>query len=335
MYSLRDNMGGGMMKKLMKNTQLRVSIIIISILMVITIKVNAQQEPMFTQYMFNSTTLNPANIGINPAFTGANDNLFINSLTRLQWVGMEGSPKTFSLTAHSAIPDKNMGVGITLVSDKAGPINNTFFTVNYAYRVNVFEDLVLSMGIKGGINSYKANLKDLEIIDEGDQQFDENSSKISPNLGFGFYLYNDQYYVGFSAPKLIQSTIDDQYATDDSQLKRHYFIVGGYNWQINKDWMLKPSLLTKIVEGSPVSNDITVQSVYQNWVGGGLVYRVGDALGLFVFGKVYDEINVGYGYEYSLNGLSGVNSGTHEILLTYNFPLFKSNERKKWKIFNF
>lgn len=295
----------------------------------------AQQEPMFTQYMFNSTTLNPANIGINPAFTGVNNNLHINSLTRLQWVGLEGAPKTFSLTAHTPIPGRSMGVGITLVTDKVGPISNTFFTINYAYRVMLSNKLTLSMGIKGGINSYKASLTDLEIIDDGDQQFNGNEKKISPNLGFGFYLYNEQYYVGFSAPKLIQTTVDDQYATDDNQLKRHYFIVGGYNWQIDKDWMLKPSLLTKIVTGSPVSNDITVQGLYQNWIGGGLMYRIGDALGFFVFGKVYDEINLGYGYEYSLNALSGVNGGTHEIVLTYNFELLKSNKKPRRKIFIF
>ncbi len=307
--------------------------VVVVLLVVLVGRVDAQQEPMFTQYMSNSLTMNPANISINPAFTGTTENLFINTLTRLQWVGMEGAPKTFSLTAHSPIPWDNMGVGVTLVTDKVGPVSNTFFTVNYAYRIKLYGKINVSMGLKLGINSYKADLSSLEVIDEGDDQFSGNESKTSPNLGFGFFMYTPQYFVGFSAPKLIQTKIDDEYATDDNQLKNHYFIMGGYNWQIDKDWMLKPSLLTKIVTGSPVSNDITVQAVYKNWLGGGLMYRIGDAMGFFVFGKVYDEINVGYGYEYSLNGLSGVNGGTHEILLTYNLNIFKPKSERK--IFRF
>lgn len=286
----------------------------------------AQQEPMFTQYMFNSLT-------INPAYAGTTETLNLNTLTRLQWVGLEGSPKTFSLTAHTPIEGRKIGLGITLVTDEIGPVNNTFFTINYAYRLRVTDDLTLSMGLKGGISSYKVGLTDLSVIDPEDPQFQSNEKKISPNLGFGFYLYGDQYYVGFSAPKLIQTTVDDEYATDENQLKRHYFIVGGYNWQINSEWLLKPSLLTKIVAGSPVSNDITVQGLYNDLVGAGVMYRIGDAAGLFVFGKVYKELQVGYGYEYSLNGLSGINSGTHEIMLTYDFDVTK--ERKRMRIFRF
>ncbi|MCD4832253.1 MAG: type IX secretion system membrane protein PorP/SprF [Bacteroidales bacterium] len=286
----------------------------------------AQQEPMFTQYMFNSLT-------INPAYAGTTETLNLNTLTRLQWVGLEGSPKTFSLTAHTPIEGRKIGLGITLVTDEIGPVNNTFFTINYAYRLRVTDDLTLSMGLKGGISSYTVGLTDLSVIDPEDPQFQSNEKKISPNLGFGFYLYGDQYYVGFSAPKLIQTTVDDEYATDENQLKRHYFIAGGYNWQINSEWLLKPSLLTKIVAGSPVSNDITVQGLYNDLVGAGVMYRIGDAAGLFVFGKVYKELQVGYGYEYSLNGLSGINSGTHEIMLTYDFDVTK--ERTRMRIFRF
>jgi type IX secretion system PorP/SprF family membrane protein len=288
--------------------------------------IQAQQEPMFTQYMFNSLT-------INPAYAGTIDAINVNTLTRLQWVGMEGSPKTFSLTGHTPIEGRDIGLGITLVTDKVGPVNNTFFTVNYAYRLKVTEELTLSMGLKGGINSYRVGLTDLDIIDYEDPQFHSNEKKISPNLGFGFYLYEDRYFIGFSAPKLIQTTIDEEYATDENQLKRHYFLTGGYNWQIDPDWVLKPSILTKMVAGSPISNDLTVHTLYKDWIGGGLVYRIGDALGLFASCKVYKELNIGYGFEYSLNGLAGVNSGTHEIMLSYNFDLLTKEKRRA--IFHF
>src|SRR6056297_1731583 len=284
----------------------------------------AQQEPMFTQYMFDPIT-------INPAFSGSTNMLNVNTLTRLQWVGMEGAPKTFSLTSHMPVQGRDIGLGVTLLTDKVGPVNNTFFTINYAYHLKLNDLLTLSMGLKGGITSYKVGLTGLDVNDPEDPQFESNEKKISPNLGFGFYLYEDRYFVGFSVPKLIQTKVDEEYATDDRQLKRHYYIVGGYNWRINSDWILKPSLLTKIVEGSPVSNDVTVHALYMDLVGAGLMYRIGDAMGIFVYGKVYKQLNIGYGYEYSLNGLSGVNSGTHEIRLTYDFDISNSNR----KIFRF
>jgi len=287
--------------------------------------IKAQQESMFTQYMFDPITLNPA-------YTGTTNTLIVNALTRLQWVGLEGAPKTFSFSSHMPISGRKIGLGVTLLTDKVGPVNNTYFTANYAYRLRVNDRLTLSMGIKGGITSYKVGLTDLSIIDQEDPQFDQNEKKISPNLGFGFYLYEDRYFVGFSVPKLIQTTIDEEYAADDNQLKRHYFIVGGYNYPINNEWELKPSLLTKIVAGAPVSNDITIQALYNKLVGGGVMYRVGDALGFFAYGKVYKELNIGYGYEYSLNKLSGVNSGTHEIRITYDFDV---NNPQRRKIFRF
>ena len=288
----------------------------------------AQQEPSFTQYSFNSLT-------INPAIAGATPSLNVNTLTRLQWLGIDNAPSIFSLTAHTPIEGRKIGIGATLVTDKIGPVNNTFFTLNYAYRLRVNDELTLSMGIKGGINSYSVGLNDLSVINEEDPQFQENEQKISPNLGFGFYLYGDKYYVGFSAPKLIQTTIDDEYATDENQLKRHYYIFGGYNWRINPDWVLKPGLLTKIVSGSPVSNDITIQTTYIDRFGGGVMYRIGDALGLFVNGIVYEELTVGYGFEYSLNGLSGVNGGTHEIMLMYNFEALLKSKTSRRKLFRF
>ncbi len=286
--------------------------------------INAQQEPMFTQYIFDPIT-------INPAYSGTNNMLSVNALTRLQWVGLEGAPKTFSLSSHMPVEGRNIGLGVTLLSEKVGPVNNTFFTINYAYHLQVNDALTLSMGLKGGISSYKVDLTGLDINDTEDPQFENNEKKISPNLGFGFFLYEQRYYVGFSVPKLIQTKVDEEYATDERQLKRHYYIFGGYNWRIDKDWVLKPSLLTKFVVGAPVSNDITIRALYMDLVGAGLMYRIGDAMGLFVYGKVYKQLNIGYGYEYSLNGLSGVNSGTHEIRLTYDFDVSKSNR----KIFRF
>jgi len=289
-------------------------------------KVNAQQEPMYTQYMFNT-------LSVNPAYSGTRNALNLNTLTRLQWVGLEGSPKTFSVALHSPINKRKVGLGLTLVTDEVGPVRNTYFTVNYAYRLKITDKVTLSMGIKGGISNYYAGLSDLKVNDEEDPQFLSNEKKLSPNVGVGFYLYSDKYYVGFSAPKLIETTVDEEYAASKNELKRHYYIIGGYIWQINSRWLFKPTLLTKAVSGAPVSNDITMQFLYNDRIWMGAMYRIGDAAGLFVDVKINRQIMVGYGYDFSLNGLSGINSGTHEIMLSFDFDGFASSKVKSPRYF--
>lgn len=288
------------------------------IIILVSIRANAQQEPMFTQYMFNT-------LSVNPAYAGTRNALNINTLTRLQWVGMDGAPKTFSLGVHTPYDKKKIGVGITLISDEVGPVRNTYFTLNYAYRINLNENVTLSMGIKGGINSYYAGISDLKIRDPEDAEFQKNEKQLNPNLGVGFYLYSDKYYIGVSAPKLIQTKVDKDYASSKNELKRHYYIIGGYIFKINSRWDFKPTVLIKAVSGAPLSNDITMQFLYNNRLWLGAMYRIGDAAGLFLDFKINEQLSAGYGYDFSLNGLSGVNSGSHEIMLSYDFDnLFES-----------
>jgi len=310
------------MKTILKRTYL-----ILLILVVISIgKALAQQEPMFTQYTFNT-------LSVNPAYAGTKNALNLNTLTRLQWVGLDGAPQTFSLALHSPINNRKIGLGLTIVSDEVGPVRNTYYTVNYAYRLNVTDKLTLSMGIKGGIASYHVGMTDLYVNDPEDEVFQSNEKKINPNAGVGFYLYSDKFYVGFAAPKLFETSIDDEYASDESELKRHYYIIGGYAWTLNSKWVFKPSLLTKAVSGAPLSNDITMQFLYNDKIWLGAMYRIGDAAGLFVDLKVTKQFILGVGYDFSLNGLSGINSGTYEIMLSYDFNGFASNKIKSPRYF--
>ncbi len=289
-------------------------------------RVNAQQEPMFTQYMFNM-------VSVNPAYTGTTNSLNINTLTRLQWVGMEGAPQTFSAALHSPINKRKVGVGLTIVSDEAGPVRNTYFTANYAYRLRINENLTLSMGLKGGISSINVGLTDLYVREQDDPAFLTNEKKISPNIGVGFYLYSKKYYLGFSAPKLIETSVDEEYAASANELKRHYYIIGGYVLNINSMWHFKPSVLVKAVSGAPLSTDITMQFLYNKKIWFGAMYRIGDAAGLFVDLKINQQLSVGYGYDFSLNDLSGINSGTHEIMISFDFEGFSGGNVKSPRYF--
>ena len=295
---------------------LKLVIIAVVVILIGVLKTRAQQDPVYTQYIYNMMT-------INPAYAGTQNFLHLNTLTRLQWVGMDGAPKTFSLGVHTPLNQRKVGVGLTVVSDEIGPINNTHITVNYAYRITVFESLKLSMGIKGGITSYRADISDLTIIDQDDPNFISDEKKIMPNLGVGFYLYNQKYFVGFSIPKLLETSIDEEYASSFKELRRHYYFVTGYNMEITSNWMFKPTIYTRAVSGAPSSNDITLQFIYDQRFGFGAMYRIGDAIGAFIDVQINNQLTMGYGYDFSTNSLLGVNSGTHELMISYEFNNLK------------
>ena len=304
---------------------MKIELIVLFIILFSTYEVKAQQEPMYTQYMFNP-------VSVNPGYTGTTESLNLNTLTRLQWVGIEGSPKTFSAALHSPIGVRKIGLGLTLVTDKAGPVRNNYFTINYAYRLKLTDFLTLSMGMKSGISAYRAGLTDLYLAEQDDEAFMSNEKRTSPNFGFGFYLYSNKYYVGFSVPKLFQTDIDDQ-PNRANELKRHYYLIGGYVWQLNSKWVFKPSILAKAVSGAPLSSDITMQFLYKDRVWLSAMYRFGDAAGLFFNYKINTQLTLGYGYDFSLNGLSGVNSGSHELMVSYDFDGFTSNVVKSVRHF--
>src|SRR6056297_1231772 len=289
-------------------------------------KVFSQNEPMFTQYMFNT-------LWVNPAYAGTSQALNINALTRLQWVGLEGAPRTYSAAIHAPITRKKAGVGLTVVNDVFGPIKNTFATGNYAYRVSLNEKLTLSMGIKGGINSYFAGYKDLSLIDRDDPEFMADERKINPNLGFGFYLYSDNFYVGLSAPRLLETSLDGDYSHNDFNTRNHYYFIGGFIWELGPKWIFKPAIFTSYVANSPITNNITFQFLYDQriWLGG--MFRPGDALGAFFNIKVSDRVTVGYGYDFTFTEISNTTIGTHEIMVSFDFIDFAPGKVKSPRYF--
>lgn len=301
--------------------------IIVAVLMLGGINLQAQQEPQYTQYMFNM-------MSVNPAYTGTRNSLNALLLSRLQWVGVEGAPRSHTFALHTPIKDKRIGVGASVIADNIGPVTNTYINLNYAHRFNVTEKMVLSLGLKGGIYNYYVSLSDLKL-NESDNTFSEDyKQNFQPNLGAGAYLYTQDYYVGFSVPKLIKTDLEDV-GTDDipTELKVHYFITAGYVFELNSDWKLKPSLMNKLVEGAPPSLDITAQALYLDKFWFGSTYRVGDALAFLFQMQVNRQLIIGYSYDYTLSGLKSESNGSHEILISFDFEGFSNDKVKSPRYF--
>jgi type IX secretion system PorP/SprF family membrane protein len=289
----------------------------------------AQQEPLYTQYMFNA-------LSVNPAYAGTTNSLNVLALTRYQWAGLKGAPRTFTFSMHAPIQRKKMGLGLSIVQDEVGPTKNFYLSADYAYRINLTEKLTLSMGLKAGIYNYFIGLTRLDLVNGNDMSFQQDQQKkFNPNVGAGFYLYTDQWYAGLAVPTLIENAFDakNQTVSSLSDLKRHYYFIAGYVLQMNSDWAFKPSFVEKVVTGAPLSTDFTAQFLYKGKYWFGTSYRIGDALAFLLDMKITDQLMIGYSYDITLSKLAGYSNGSHEILLSFDFDRFEPKKVKSPRYF--
>lgn len=313
------------MKRLYKNTLV---VLATMLLLLCSGKVSAQQEPLYTQYMFNT-------VSVNPAYAGTRNAMNLLLLSRMQWTGMAGAPRTYDFTMHTPLNNYKMGLGLSVVSDSHGPVNNYYVNVNYAYRVSLSESLTLSMGIKGGIYNYYVNLSDINV-GESDVAFMDNvEQRFQPNAGLGLYMYSDKFYVGASVPKLIQTELSGDQSSygSISDLKQHFFLMGGYVFDLNKDLKFKPSLITKVVNGAPPSTDLTGQFLIKDTYWLGATYRIGDAVAFIGNIRLNKQLMVGYSYDFTVSALNNYNNGSHEIIVSYDFDGFLKNKVKSPRYF--
>lgn len=286
-----------------------VKIGLVVMLTVTSMQLFAQQDPMFTHYMFNLATVNPAAVG-------RGDFASVMNVNRYQWVGFEGAPRTHSLNADIPIKFFNCGAGLTYVMDKIGPESTNNVYVDYAYHLKLTENLKLGLGLKAGFRIFSASLSSLSP-GATDPQFASNvNGKFTPNFGIGAFLYSKEFYIGLSSPKVLNHKYVDSYSGGE---KRHYFLISGYAHTINTSLIFKPSVYVKYVDGAPVSYDLTASFLLKNTFWFGLMYRSGDAIGALTQIQLNNRLHLGYTYDFTLSKIRTVSSGTHEFMLTYEF----------------
>lgn len=285
--------------------------------------INAQQDPMFTHYAFNT-------LAINPAYAGSRDALTITGLHRSQWVSFDGAPTTQTLTAHSPIIKENIGIGLSLLNDKIGPTNTSSLYLDFSYKIKINQRAKLSFGLKGGLNLQKTDLTSLNIKEINDPLFIEDiKSEILPNFGFGLYYYTDKYYVGISIPKLLENDFNENSVTASTNLaseKKHYFLIGGSIFKISQSIVLKPTTFIKITNGAPIEADLTANFIILERFWAGIMYRTGDAFGAITGLNITDQLAVSYSFDFSIaNTTVKYNGGSHEIMVRYDF-IFKEHK---------
>lgn len=272
-----------------------------------------QQDPMFTQYMFNMLT-------VNPAYAGSADLMTANAIYRNQWVNFEGAPVTQTLSIHSPLKIESLSVGGSIINDKHGPVKQTAIYGDVSYRI-FMANSKLAFGLKGGVNLYSADLLSLSPNELNDPTFQSNiSNMVNPNFGFGLLWYSKKHYIGLSAPKLISNPLIDGSlpSADKNGESQHFYFIAGYVFQLNNYVKFKPTLLTKVVNGAPPSVDLTANFLlYEKlWLGG--MYRWQDAVGVLLQYNVNYRFRIGYSFDYTLSNISKYSSGTHEIMIGFD-----------------
>ncbi len=292
-------------------------ILLLCLLLASTFHLRAQQDPMFSQYFFNP-------ISVNPAYAGSADLLNIKFLAREQWLSLDGRPRTQTFTVQSPLRNEAMAIGLSTINDKIGPVNSISFTGDFAYRMNITSTSRLSLGIKAGVNIFQADLTSLQGATD-DPLFDQDiSAKPLSNFGFGTYYWDERYYIGLSIPKLIRNDIStDDVLMSQALTKRHFFLSGGYVFDLTKDLKLKPTALIRLVKGAPVSTEATVNLLIKESLWAGVMYRLKDALGIMLSYKINQKFRIGYSFDQSLSALNNYNKGTHELMLSFDFKFEK------------
>ncbi|GGK82653.1 type IX secretion system membrane protein PorP/SprF [Rufibacter glacialis] len=310
------------------------------VLLLLSAPVWGQQRPQFSQFMINSYLLNPA-------ITGIEDYTEVKMGTRQQWVGLEGAPKTYHVSAHTPLNkqvasvrnvgkgmsrtrsvNKNRfmrtyphhGVGIQAISDRTGPLRRTNVNLTYAYHLPVTRSITVSMGASAGILRNSINASEATFTSPGDPAI--ASSYVNRNyfdLGLGTWIYSNTFFVGLSGAQLLRSNrdlnLEESETTSNNVLQKHFIGTAGYKFNIGQEVTLIPSVLVKLTQPSPTTIDFNLRALYAERVWAGVSYRSEDAFAVMTGVNISHIMDVSYSYDYNTSPLSIGNTGSHEVVL--------------------
>ena len=269
-----------------------------------------QQDPQYTQYMYNMNV-------VNPAYAGSRETLSIGILGRTQWTGFVGAPKTLTLSVHAPLNEK-VGLGLSFISDENGPVKEQNIYADFSYTLQTSEKGKFAFGLKGGVTLTNADLL-LRTVDP-DPSFSNNVNNTNPNFGAGAFYYTDKFYLGLSVPNFIETNTAEFENNNISKVSEssHYFLTSGYVFDLNKRVKFKPSTLVKVVSGAPVSLDLSANFLFNERFELGTSYRLEDSISALATFEISRGFRIGYAYDYTLSNLGDFNNGSHEAFLLWD-----------------
>ena len=277
----------------------------------------SQQDSQFTQYMYNT-------ININPAYAGSRGVMSVFGLYRNQWVGLDGAPTTMTGSLNTPIGNSNIGLGLSVISDKIGPSDETSISADVSYSIPVSETYKLSFGLKGTANLLNVDFTKLNIYDSSDPRFLNNvDNKFSPNVGAGVYFHSNKTYIGLSVPNFLETKHFDESASNSNSAsfvakeRMHYYAIAGHVFDLSPSIQFKPAVLAKAVQGAPLQVDVSGNFLINEKFTIGAAYRWSAAMSAMVGFQATENWFVGYAYDMETTKLANYNSGSHEIFVRY------------------
>lgn len=295
--------------------------ILIGILMLGSTQVQAQQDPQYTNYMYNT-------VNINPAYAGSRGSMSIFGLHRTQWVGLEGAPTTNSFSVNTPLRNSKLGLGVGYVNDRLGVIDENTISLDLSYTIDLNrKNSKLSFGVKGSMNLLNVAYSRLNKFNPNDPLIlNDISNEASPNVGAGVYWHNEKTYLGFSVPNFLENKRFDNGTVYSSMNQRmHYYLIGGHVFEINPTFKFKPAFLLKAVAGAPLQADVTANFLIHDKLTLGAAYRWDAAWSALAGFQVTDGLMLGYSYDAETTKLGRYNNGSHELFV--RFELFNKYRR--------
>lgn len=286
--------------------------------------VQAQQVPLYTQYMLND-------YAFNPALTGTSDYYQAKSNNRYQWVGITDAPRTYVLSVYGPHRTYDMGFGGCVFNDVTGPTSRTGAYGSYAYNIRIKDDKRLSMGLSMGLLQFKIDGSKVILHDDGDPSFgQEMYIDYIPDASFGTYLYAEKFYFGIAAQQLFNNRVSfkELDALGVNKLKSHFMAHGGYTFKVHPDWDVEPMLMIKYVKPAPIQFDMGVRGVWRKTVWAGMGYRTKDAMSILIGYNHEEQLFFGYSYDITMTNIKKYSSGTHELMIGARFNKIRMSKSR-------
>lgn len=285
-------------------------------------KANAQQEPMYTQYLSNVQM-------VNPGYVGTSDMANVTLFAREQWAGFDGAPTTEMIIINSPILKTNLGIGGSFFRDMIGPQINDIINIDLAYNFQVTKKSRLSLGLKGAVNFMTINYGNIETQTSGDDMFQGENKVMLPNFGAGIFWYGEKFYLGLSVPKLLETDYNLDNPSAQAKEEMHYCLVAAYLFDLNSMLKFKPTIGVKAVENAPLCFDVTPMFIVHESFWLGASYRYDDSFSGIIQYQFSPQLRVGYAYDFPTSRIHDVTIGSHEVMVSYDFNFKKNNSKIK------
>lgn len=286
----------------------------ILLLILVSTSLYAQQDAQYTQYMYNT-------VSVNPGYAGSRGHLSIAALHRSQWVGLDGAPTTQTFNIHSPIGYRGVGLGLSVVNDKIGPTSETNFDIDFSYTIYTSTEGRLSFGLKAGANLLDVRFSELNQFTTDPNLATDIDNRFTPNFGAGVYYHTNKFYAGLSVPRFLQTSHFDESTLSTAKEQMNFYFISGYVWDLNTSLKFKPTILAKAVQGAPLQVDVSANFMLSDKFILGAAYRWDAAVSGMLGFNISEGFLIGLAYDREVTelGNAAFNDGSFEVILRYDF----------------